>query len=209
MKTMIAIPAMEQMYSWTAQCLANLRHVGECKTEYIVRMQVDMARNVLAQRAVEGGYDRILWIDSDMTFEPDMMERMFDSIGDKECLSALCFSRRPPFNPCVYKEVTVVRDGAGLMPKVVNYFDYPRDSLIEVAGFGWACVLQRTDMMKTVMDTFPVPFFPMGGLGEDLAYCYRAAQLGAKFYIDTSIKIGHLMRMSVDESFVDNVFQGL
>lgn len=209
MKTLIAVPCMDYLEANFVECLLNLKKVGECDIKLLKGTLVYDARNQISRKAIDEGYDYVLWIDSDMTFEPDMMERMFDSIGDKECLSALCFSRRPPFNPCVYKEVTVERDGAGLMPKVVNYFDYPRDSLVEVAGYGWACVLQRTDMMKNVMDTFPVPFFPMGGLGEDLAYCYRAAQLGCHFYIDTSIKIGHIMRMSVDENFVDNVFQGL
>ena len=106
MKTMIAIPAMEQMYSWTAQCLANLRHVGECKTEYIVRMQVDMARNVLAQRAIEGGYDRILWIDSDMTFEPDMMERLSDDLeAGWDMVTGLYFKRTFPLEPVIYSHI--------------------------------------------------------------------------------------------------------
>ena len=80
MRTMIAIPAMEQMYAWTAQCLANLEHIGEVKTAFLVRMQVDMARNVLAKKAIEEGYDRILWIDSDMAFEPDLMRRLTEGL---------------------------------------------------------------------------------------------------------------------------------
>ena len=82
MRTMIAIPAMEQMYSWTVKCLCDLRTVGEVKTEFVIRAPVDEARNMLAQRAIEGGYDRVLWIDSDMTFEPDLMERLGALLDD-------------------------------------------------------------------------------------------------------------------------------
>ena len=68
MKTLIAVPAMEQIFTVTAQCLMNLRTVDEVFTQFAVRMPVDVARNTLAKYALENEFDRILWIDSDMTF---------------------------------------------------------------------------------------------------------------------------------------------
>ena len=182
MKTMIAIPAMEQMFSWTAQCLANLRHVGECKTEYIVRMQVDMARNVLAQKAIEGGYDRILWIDSDMTFEPDMMERLSDDLdAGWDMVTGLYFKRTFPLEPVIYERVEEA--------KADTYWEYPQDQLFPVAGCGFGGVLMKTDILRDLKDP---PFLPFLHLSEDLSFCVRMAAHDRRMACDSRVKLGHM-----------------
>ena len=182
MKTMIAIPAMEQMYSWTAQCLANLRHVGECKTEYIIRMQVDMARNVLAQKAIEGGYDRILWIDSDMTFEPDMMERLSDDLeAGWDMVTGLYFKRTFPLEPVIYERVEEA--------KADTYWEYPQDQVFPVAGCGFGGVLMKTDILRDLKDP---PFLPFLHLSEDLSFCVRMAAHDRRMACDSRVKLGHM-----------------
>lgn len=208
MKTLIAVPCMDYLEADFVSSLLDLRKVGECDTVLLKSSLVYDARNQAAEKAIAEGYDYVLWIDSDMTFDPDLMERMFESIGDKNYLTALCFSRRPPFKPCIYKEITVKHEGVGLLPTAENWYDYPRDTLTEIAASGFACVLQKVEMLDVMLTTYGVPFFPIAGLGEDLSFCYRAAQIDYKMYADTSIKVGHIMRMSVDENFRDNVFQG-
>lgn len=208
MKTLIAVPCMDYLEADFVESLLNLKKVGECSIQLLKSSLVYDARNQVSQMAIKQGFDYVLWIDSDMTFEPDMMERMFESIGDKQLLTALCFSRRPPFKPCIYSDIDVKNDGMAALPIAKTLYDYPRDQIIEVAACGFACVLQKVEMIDVMTTTYGVPFFPIAGLGEDLSYCYRAKQLDYKMYADTSIKIGHIMRMSVDENFRDNVFQG-
>jgi len=58
------------------------------------------------------------------------------------------------------------------------------------------------------MGVYGVPFFPVGGLGEDLTFCWRAQKLDIKFHCDSRLKIGHIMRISVDEGFRDKLFEG-
>ena len=208
MKTLIAVPCMDYLEANFVESLLALKKVGECDTVLLKSSLVYDARNQAAQKAVAEGYDYVFWIDSDMTFEPDILERMFKSMGDKHFLTGLCFSRRPPFKPCIYKELTAEHDGIGITPKAENWYDYPRNETVEVAGAGFACVLQSVEMLDVMLTTYGVPFFPIAGLGEDLSFCYRAKQIDDKMYADTSIKVGHIMRMSVDENFRDNVFQG-
>ena len=124
MKTLIAVPCMDYLEADFVESLLNLRHVGECDTLLLKSSLVYDARNQAAQKAVAEGYDYVLWIDSDMTFEPDMMERMFESLGDKNFITGLCFSRRPPFKPCVFKKIEVTHDGIAAMPHAENWFDY-------------------------------------------------------------------------------------
>ena len=182
MKTMIAIPAMEQMFSWTAQCLANLRPVGECRTEYIIRMQVDMARNVLAKKAVEGGYDRVLWVDSDMTFEPDMMERLAaDLDAGWDVVTGLYFKRTFPLEPVIYSHLEEA--------KADTFWDYPRDQVFQVAGCGFGGVLMRTDVLLGISEP---PFLPFLHLSEDLSFCVRMAETGRKIACDSRVKLGHM-----------------
>lgn len=208
MKILIAVPCMDYLEANFVECLLNLKTVGECNILLLKSSLIYDARNQVSHKAVEGGYDYILWLDSDMTFEPDLLERMMNSIGDKQFLTALCFSRRPPFKTCLFDQIDVVKDGVALLPKTHNWYEYPRDTITEVAGSGFACVLQKIEMVDIMNATYGVPFFPIAGLGEDLSYCYRAKQIDIKMYADTSIKVGHIMRVSVDEAFRDNVFQG-
>lgn len=208
MKTLIAIPCGDQLEANFVECLLALRPVGEVEIKLLKGTLVYDARNQLMEYALKiGGYDFILWLDSDMTFEPDLLERLMEDIEGKQMVTGLCFGRRPPFNPCIYKEVRVEQEGLGYMPHTKNYFDYPRDQLFEVEGCGFACVLMRVDMLDA-MSIYGVPFFPIAGLGEDLAFCYRAKKLDFSFWCDSRLKIGHIMRISVDENFRDNVFQG-
>ena len=92
-------------------------------------------------------------------------------------------------------------------PESETMFDYPRDRLFEVAACGFACVLMRMEVLEA-MGVYGVPFFPVGGLGEDLTFCWRAAKLDIKFHCDSRLKIGHIMRISVDEAFRDKLFEG-
>ena len=182
MKTLIAIPAMEQMHSWTVQCLEKLRRVGECDTEFIIRMQIDMARNVLAQKACEGGYDRVLWLDSDMTFEPDLMERLDADLEQGwDIVTGLYFKRTFPLEPVIY---SCLSEG-----KADTYWDYPKDSLFEVAGCGFGGVLMRTEVLRDLSEP---PFLPFLHLSEDLSFCVRMAEKGRKIACDSRIKMGHM-----------------
>lgn len=184
MRTMIAIPAMEQMHSWTAQCLANLRPVGEVKTEYIIRQQVDAARNMLAKKALEEGYDRILWIDSDMSFEADLLERLsLDLEEGWDAVTGLYFKRTFPLEPVIYDAIDTEK------PEARTFWDYPQDALFHIAGCGFGGILMNTDILMSLKEP---PFLPFLHLSEDLSFCVRMAENQRRIACDSRIKLGHL-----------------
>ena len=184
MKTLIAIPAMEMMHSWTCKCLLDLRHVGECKADFVIRMAVDAARNELAKTAVQGGYDRILWIDSDMTFEPDLLERLSDDLeAGYDVVCWLYFKRTLPAEPVIYKAIDVEK------PKAEPYTDYPVDALFPVAACGFGGVLMRTEVLYNLKEP---PFLPFLHLGEDLSFCIRMQEQGRRIGCDSRVKMGHM-----------------
>lgn len=211
MKTLIAIPCMDTIEADFVECLLNLRHVGEVEIKLLKASLVYDARNQITDYVLRnGGYDYVLWLDSDMTFEPDLMEKLIADIEGTEdgirkmAVSGLCFGRRPPFKPCIYNHLEVQTNGQMVLPVCKNWFDYPRDQMFEVEACGFACLLMRMEMLEA-MGIYGVPFFPVGGLGEDLTFCWRAKKLDMKFHCDSRLKIGHIMRIHVDEMFRDSV----
>ena len=81
MKTLIAVPCMDVQESEFSDCLTQLvlRHKDDVDVKYLKASLVYDARNQLAKYVLkEGGYDYVLWLDSDMTFEPDLLDRMLE-----------------------------------------------------------------------------------------------------------------------------------
>jgi len=211
MKTLIAIPCMDVMETAFQECLTPLvsrYSPEEVEVMYLKASLVYDARNQIASYVLkEGGYDFVLWLDSDMTFEPDLLDRLIEDIDGRQAVTGLCFGRRPPFKPCIYNRLEVEQNGKMILPHADNWFDYPRDTLFEVEGCGFACLLMRVEVLEA-MGIYGVPFFPVAGLGEDLTFCWRARKLDIRFHCDSRLKIGHIMRISVDEKFRDQLFAG-
>jgi GT2 family glycosyltransferase len=171
--------------------------VMSTKTPFAFTYQMDGLthdnRNRLAASAINEGYDRLLMIDSDMKVEPDLIDRLSaDMDKGLEYVSALCTQRHIPAKPCVYKELEYEQESPTKIHHVANkYYDYPRDSLFECAGTGAAAVMIDVKLLKRVWDEYGLPFHPLMDMGEDLSFCWRAKQLGAKLYCDSRIRVGH------------------
>lgn len=187
---MIACPCMESIPTATVASIASMKRVGAFKYSFLANSLVYDARNMLAAEALDTKADRILWLDSDMTFSSDIMERMAQRLDEGiDFVSGLYFMRKTPTRPCIYKSVKIT-DGKG---HAIVYMDYPRDKMFEIGGCGFGAVMMTRKLLKDVYDTYDRPFDPMPGvLGEDLAFCWRAQQCGYKLWCDASIKFGHV-----------------
>ena len=205
-KTLICIPCMDMVPTAFMQSLLGLKIVGEAGCSIKTSSLIYDARNLLCKEAVEGGYDRMMWLDSDMVFEPDIMERLSQRLDEgKDIVTALCFRRKPPIKPTIYKEVGFVREGNETRPAAIYYEDYPKDSLFEVKGFGFACVMMKTEIAERVAEKYRLPFSPALGFGEDLSFCGRLSELGVKLWCDSSIKVGHIAQHVVTENDYERI----
>ena len=193
-KYLIAVPCLDMMQTGFVASLVGMQRVGACKHSFLANSLVYDARNMLAAEAIDTGADRVLFLDSDMAFGVDLMQRLADDM-DEGCdfVSGLYFGRRFPLKPLVYKSVAIVDTKDGLKGKTEAYSDYPEDALFPIAGSGFGAVMLSTKLLKDVYDTCGYPFAPMPGvLGEDLAFCLRAKQLGYMLYCDSRIKLKHI-----------------
>lgn len=193
-KYMIAVPCMDTMPTPFVAALTALRRVGPTKHSFLSNSLVYDARNMLAQEAIETGADRILFLDSDMYFQPDMMERMAADLDTGiDFVTGISFKRRFPTMPCIYKNIDVLYDGENKAGITEAYTDYPMDSVFQVAGCGFGAVMMNVSILKDVQNAYGPTFNPMVGiLGEDLSFCYRAIMLGYKLFCDSRIKVGHV-----------------
>lgn len=190
MRTLIAVPCMDMVHTLFMVSLLNLRKPEGTEIAVSSSSLVYDARHMLAHKGVVDGFDRILWLDSDMHFQPDLLERLSADMDEgREFVSALYFTRKTPITPCVYEICHDIMKPNGEAEPTATPFREIHDDLFECEGVGFGAVMMTTDLIKRVGK---LPFFPMHGYGEDLSFCRRAREVGAKLYCDGRIKVDHV-----------------
>lgn len=187
---LIAIPCMDQVPAQFMQSIATLKKVGVCVVATQVGSLIYTSRNNLAAEAIKHGVDYVFWLDSDMVFPPDTLERMLKTIKEQEgdvILTGLYCRRVAPFHPTVFKTLEIEGDASTW----TDFTEVP-DELFEVEACGFGCVLAPTSAFVDVSARFDRMFSPIGDVGEDLSFCWRARQCGWKFVCDPSIELGHV-----------------
>lgn len=203
-RILVAVPCRDQIDVETVKCLQKLekdmalRTDMEVDVEYTVGTIIHDMRHTMAERAIKNDYDYVLWVDSDMTFDSTVLLDLL--AHDKDIVTAVCFMRRAPYEPCIYSKM---RLGMSLdEDEIEKYLDYPKDKLFEVEACGFAMVLMKIGVLKHLLDTSGHIFFPLKStnraLGEDLSFCIRARRQGFRIWADPIPRIGHIGKMFVD-----------
>lgn len=197
MKTLIAIPCMDQVPALFAQSLSTMRMVGECQIAFQIGSLIYTSRDDLARYAMKEGFDYVLWLDSDMIFPEDFHERMFKTLTENnlDILSGIYYKRKPPYSPVIF-------DKMQLKGKIWDYSwleDVP-DSLFEVGACGFGCVLLKTEVLMSVQLKHGYLFHPMQNGGEDVAFCVRARDCGYKIMCDPTIVCGHVGNVVITDT---------
>lgn len=192
MKLMVAVPTTDYVHAEFMKCLVGLTKKlategADFDVQIIGGTLVYWARNRIAHRAIDGGFTHVLWLDSDMTFKPDIVDDLLWCGKDMVCGAFV--SRKPPYGPCVY---TSIEDPAN-MTKVENFGTEP----FRVDGCGFATVLTTVNLLETVQTHFGPPFQPTEKYGEDLAFCDRVKQLGREIWCEPTVRPGHIAHIPV------------
>jgi len=138
--------------------------------------------------AMREGCSHILFIDSDMTFPQDMVQRLLKH--DVDIVAANCARRRMPTGPTAQNY-----DENGVRTMVYTMPD--STGLEEVGSIGTGIMLIKKEVFQNMSE----PWFDMpwqtgkrGYMGEDVFFCKKAQELGFKVYIDHDVskEIGHI-----------------
>lgn len=201
MKIFIAVPSMDTVPALFCQSLALLQRAGDTVIGFEVGSLVYNARNNLARQAVKSEADWVLWLDSDMVFGPDLLQRMLKvcTENDIDFLTALCFRRKPPYTPTLFDRLEKTDKGASY----TALMSVP-EGRFQVGGCGFAGVLMSMDVLLSVMAKFNGRMFePIDGFGEDVAFCWRARQCGYDIWCDSDIELGHVGSFVVTRSIFE------
>ena len=200
-RLLIAIPTTDYIPADFVKSLAKLQQeLGRRGIAYDVEVQsgtlVYIARNRLANKAINEHYTHVLWIDSDMVFGEKVYEDLME-VG-KEMVCGAFVSRRPPYGPCIY---TSIEQNA--IEKVKDFGIRP----FRVDGCGFALVLTNVELLQAVTQKFGTCFQPTDYYGEDLAFCWRVKQLGREIWCEPTVRPGHIAHIPVYAG--DDLFGGM
>jgi hypothetical protein len=151
--------------------------------------------------------DWIIFIDDDMTFQPDAIRRLIDTQRehDLDMVGALCFQRGEPHQPTLY-----MRESA-TSGNYVFLEEWERDSVVEVDATGMAFVLITKRLLTKIAGEFPAMEKRQGsrppsyfrwdekGFGEDMTFCQDVKKAGGHIFVDTSIQTGHIGEITITE----------
>ena len=200
MKLMVAVPTTEYVnVNFMCSLVKLTRHLAEERVDFDVQViagtMVYVARERLADRAIEKGFTHVLWLDSDMTFEPEIAEDLLWCGAEMVCGAFV--SRRPPYDACVYSSI----EDPGNLVRVEKFETAP----FRVAGCGFAAVMTSVALLRDVREHFKTCFTP-NRYGEDLAFCDRVTQLGREIWCEPTVRPGHIALMPLYAG--DNPFGG-
>ena len=202
-KILIAVPCMDSVPAQFAHSLATLTSYGIQDTKISVWFNLGSliytSRNEIAKKALMDEADLVFWLDSDMTFNPDTLLRML-TLLDKghDFVTGVYYRRTPPFTPTIFETMEI--DEKMQRAEWTDFDEIPSEPF-EVASCGFGCVLMKAKMFVDVYEKFENLFAPIGNVGEDIAFCWRARQCGYKLIADPSIKLGHVAHTIITEDF--------
>lgn len=202
-KCVVLVPVAKAIEPETQDCLSLLIARGYHVQTLRGGSQVDLVRSGLASWAVERGFAETLWIDSDVVFAPDDVEKLRGH--DRPVVAGLYVKKGRPEFACKFKAANpgmTFGNGGGLLE-------------LEYAGMGFTLVRRGVyekvarelklpacgggyDPAKLVTPYFIPTIVPDGAgwcyLSEDYSFCHRARQVGFPILADTSVRLGHVGR---------------
>jgi hypothetical protein len=162
---------------------------------------VSRARNLLAKDMLESKCTDLMFIDSDINFEPQDILRLLAWASDpkKGIVAAVPRTRKPEkvfISTLDFDENNkLTMDSMGLVraKRVATAFMMVRREVFEQlveAHPEWNYYDESTNRTLSAMFDFKVT--DEGYIGEDFLFCDRARELGFEVWIDPTISLGHM-----------------
>ena len=189
-KILIAIPTFENIMPETFKSIYDLNSCGnELCFEFVRGYDCARARNNIVQKALSGGFNYILMVDSDVVIPSDTLKNMLE-YPTEICLGLCPRKNTKNGTTCIYKMGQVNYQNA------YTYYNLPKENRLIVHGGGMACALIKVDIFKDLQ----YPYFKYvtynngSELSEDLYFCSQAKANGYNIFVDTRVRCGHATR---------------
>lgn len=179
---------------------------------------VSQSRNIVTRRFLERDEaDWLLWIDADMQWSPDALDRLMEHADpvERPIVGGLCFGmQQGQPKPTIYQWANVPGKEH---PTTYRVGDYPRDALVRCAATGAAFMLVHRSVIAAMADAhlsdgdafpwFQETIWQGDPVGEDITFCLRAGViLGYPIHVATDVKVGHhKSHLLTEELFVSTL----
>jgi len=182
-KLAIGIPTLGTVDYRFASSLMALGIPENTRVVWLPRVMIDFARNQIVQSVLEEPdfqFEKILFLDDDMTFPPDIYFQL--DAHNKDIVGVLAFKRRGDFAPCVYAK------------KDKDYFPIIPNKFCEVDAIGSSVLLVKTEVFKKIKHPWFETYYDENGKhwSVDMDFSIKAGNAGLKIYCDPSAEIGHI-----------------
>jgi len=182
---LIGIPSTGQIQNRTMMSLmsANNYIQGRALLHVQEACYVDNSRDKIVAVAKREKATHIMFIDSDMEFPPDAIQRLVER--DLDIVGGLYPRRQYPYRPTINKV-----DG----DRLIVPSSYPMDRLFEVDAVGTGFMLIKTKVFEKLGEPpyFKIQNFHGKQIRDDVYFCISAKRKGFKVWVDPTFTVGHV-----------------
>lgn len=168
---------MESLFGMFGRSPCNYKLISSDKTHHI-------ARNEIMKKFLDTDFNYLLFIDSDMIWEPDSLERLYALIQHPlvDIATGIYFTKGEPHLPVIKK----LDLDAGCYNIYISWGNQPFE--IDGAGMGFMLIKRK------VIETMKPPYCTWdGGFAEDLNFCLKVKKdCGFKIWAEPLVKLGHI-----------------
>lgn len=175
---------------------------------------VSRARNLLVKDLLESNCTELLFIDSDINFEPEAIFRLMAWGSDEKKGIVAAVPRVRDINKTYIADLDkdeggqLTMNGMGLVraERVATAFMWVNRKVFEdlvEQNADWTYYDKRAD--KNLSAVFDFKVTPEGYIGEDFLFCDRAREAGYEVWIDPTITLGHMGVQEYEGNFGHDV----
>ena len=177
----VGIPSYDHIKTECVISLLQLQALSNLPLQFFLNqsLYIDYNRNQLVDVAIKNGSTHLMFIDSDIQFPADGIERLL--AHDKDIVGGYYNTRRGN-NPIR------VKDNAGRLvtPELPTH-------LFECHVLPTGFMLIRLDALNKIQRPYFQTITHEGGtIGEDVVFCKKATDAGLSIFCDPSIPLGHV-----------------
>ncbi len=144
------------------------------------------SRNLVRERALEGGYDYLLMLDQDVIIPSNTLKQLLSH--DKKVITGIYYSiytieGKGSLMPVLWKE----EDESKQLMKFFTVTEVEQPQLVKARACGTGVLLIHRDVLEQIKFryTFDVD------TADDMWFCHDLKQKGIQLYADTSVKCIH------------------
>ena len=210
-KLMIGLPAYD--HKVTVSMAVSLMRLSQIVLQHGIDIQVNSicgcsvvsrARNVIAKQFLDSDCDHLMFIDADMTFEPESVIRLMAWGQTRGIVAGAYLARKEP------KTYILSLDGGDGINGSRGKVTMDEDGLVRAfrVATGFMMIQKQvftklaeqhpewkhmdTNSPQTLYSFFDFLVTPEGMIGEDFLFCDRAREQGLDIWLDPTIKLGHM-----------------